>query len=160
MKKLLALLLSAALGLALAACGKGTDSAAGGFRTAELDDHGDIVIREDSITGDAAFINYETDGVTVQLLAVRDGSGTVRLGYNTCQSCSPSPYAYFVQDGDYLVCQNCGQSFTAENVGAGGGGCNPMAVDGAERADGVITVPAAGARAMADRFENWLGPTA
>ena len=161
MKKLLSLIAAVSMLLALSACGGSSKSGAeGGFRDAELDANGDIVIREEDVGENAAFINYDAGGVTVQLLAIRDSGGTVRIGYNTCQSCSPSPYAYFIQDGDKLVCQNCGLSFTAENVGAGGGGCNPMAVTDAVRDGGTITVPAAGALAVADRFVNWEGPTA
>ena len=157
MKKLGVLMMLAALLLSLAACG---GSKGGGFQDAALDENGDIVIQEADITENASLINYDADGVTVQFLAIRDSSGDVRLGYNTCQSCSPSPYAYFAQDGDKLVCQNCGLSFTAENVGAGGHGCNPAAVTDAVRADGTITIPAASALAMANRFVNWQGPTA
>ena len=148
-----------ALALVLSACGS-SEKASGSFQDAELDDNGDIVIREADISTDATFINYDVDGVTVQFIAVQDSGGVVRLGYNTCQSCSPSPRAYFAQDGDRLVCQNCGLSFTAENVGAGGYGCNPAAVTDAVRTEGNITIPVSGAAAMADRFANWQGSTA
>ena len=157
MEKVLFVLISAALLLSLAACGG--SSAEGGFRDAVLDDNGDIVIQEADITKNASYINYDAGGVTVQFLAVRAGD-SVRLAYNTCQSCSPSPRAYFVQDGDKLICQNCGQTFAAENVGQGGYGCNPAAVPNVVREDGTITIPAASALAVADRFVNWRGPTA
>ena len=164
MKKFLAALVSAALLLGLTACGgtatEGGESAAGGgFQNAVLDENGDIVIQEADITEEAAYINYDAEGVTVQFLAIRAGDD-VRLAYNTCQSCSPSPRAYFVQNGDKLVCQNCGQTFAAENVGQGGYGCNPAAVPDAVRSDGTITIPAASALAAASRFANWQGPTA
>ena len=157
MKKTLFVLITAALLLSLAACG-GSKTAGGGFQDATLDDNGNIVIQEENITKNATFINYDADGVTVQFLAVRAGDG-VRLAYNTCQSCSPSPYAYFVQDGDKLVCQNCGQTFAAENVGQGGYGCNPAAVPDAVSSGGTITIPAASALAVSNRFVNWQGPT-
>ncbi len=142
--------------LGLTACG----GSKGGFQDAALDANGDIIIQEADITENASLINYDADGVTVQFLAIRDSGGEVRLGYNTCQVCSPSPYAYFAQDGDKLVCQNCGLSFTAENVGAGGYSCNPAAISDAVWADGTITIPAASVLAVADRFVNWQGPTA
>ena len=126
-KKILVYVLLA-LALVLSACGS-SETASGVFRNAELDDNGDIVIREADISTDATFINYDVDGVTVQFIAVQDSGGVVRLGYNTCQSCSPSPRAYFAQDGDRLVCQNCGLSFSAENVGAGGLWLQPRGCD-------------------------------
>lgn len=157
MKKILVVLLSTTLLLSLTACG-GSKTVDGGFQDAALDENGDIVIQEADITKNMSYINYDADGVTVQFLAVRAGD-EVRLAYNTCQSCSPSPYAYFVQNGNKLVCQNCGLTFAAENVGAGGYGCNPAAVPDAVRADGTITIPAASALAVAERFANWQGPT-
>ena len=157
MKKILFVLVSFALLLSLTACG-GSKTVDSYFQDATLDDNGNIVIQEADITENAAYINYDADGVTVQFLAIRAGD-SVRLAYNTCQSCSPSPMAYFVQDGVKLVCQNCGQTFAAENVGQGGYGCNPAAVPDAFRSDGTITIPATSALAVSSRFVNWQGPT-
>ena len=158
MKKTVILSVLAAVVMALSACGGAAKG--GGFQDAALDENGDIVIAEADITERASFINYDAGGVTVQFLAIRGSDGDVRLAYNTCQSCSPSPLAYFVQSGDKLVCQNCGQTFAADNVGEGGYGCNPAAVPDAVWGEGAITVPAASALAVADRFANWQGPTA
>ena len=102
--------------------------------------------------------NYDVDGTTVQLLALRDDAGGIHVAFNTCQSCSPSPKAYYLQDGDRLVCQNCGFDFTADEVGITQGGCNPWPVDGIEITEEAIRIPVASVEAMAPKFANWGGP--
>ena len=51
-------------------------------------------------------LSYEYKNVTIGLLAVKDSKGNVKVVVNTCQSCDGSPYTYFVQVGDKMLCQN------------------------------------------------------
>ena len=80
------------------------------------------------IGGDAVFFPVEVDGVSMEVLAVRASDGTVRTAFNTCQSCYTSGRGYYVQEGDELVCQNCGFHFTPEQVEIQSGGCNPWPI--------------------------------
>ena len=125
---------------------------------ATLDENGNIVIKEDDITEAATFINYEVDGITIGFIAVRGTDGKVRVAFNTCQSCSPSPDAYFIQKGEYLVCQNCGSKFHIDKIGEGNGGCNPAPVKEMMQEEGIITIPVDYAETYQDKFENWNGP--
>ena len=79
----------------------------GKVKKAELNESNYIVIKESDITKEATYINYEYEGVTIGLLAVRDSKGNIKVVINTCQSCEGSPSAYFVQIGDEIQCQNC-----------------------------------------------------
>ena len=81
----------------------------------------DITIQTGDIGTDATYINYDAGGLTVQLLAVQASDGTVRLALNTCQVCRGSPYAYFVQDGDWFIYQNCGNRFATTEIGIASG---------------------------------------
>lgn len=36
---------------------------------------------------------------------------TIRTAFNTCQVCYSSGRGYYVQEGNVLVCQNCGNRF-------------------------------------------------
>ncbi|MEE3344911.1 MAG: Fe-S-containing protein, partial [Bacilli bacterium] len=81
---------------------------------AELDSDGNIVIDEEKITEEAVYISYEYEGVTIGLIAVRNSEGKVIVVVNTCQSCGGSPYAYFVQVGNKIQCQNCGNLFAID----------------------------------------------
>lgn len=104
-------------------------------------------------------VDYDKiDGTTVQVLALRDAVGTVHAAFNTCQSCSPSPKAYYLQSGDKLVCQNCKFEFTADEVGVVHGGCNPWPIDGIEITETEIRIPEASVEAMVSVFQNWAGP--
>lgn len=156
-RALLSLLVLAAL--SLAGCGSANSAHASAYQAAQLDESGNIVIQKADITSDATFLNYDSNGVTVQLLAVRADDGTVRLAYNTCQSCNPSPRAYFVQQDDQFICQNCGNRYSAEDIGLTALGCNPTTVDGVTETADTITIEKAYLDSSASRFTNWQGPT-
>lgn len=122
-----------------------------------LNEDGDLVIEKTGISETAAFADYDADGVTVQILVIADSAGNIRAAYNTCQACSPSPMAYFVQKGSSLICQNCGNAFTAEDVGASASGCNPMQIENLKETEDAIIVPASELERMRSAFENWKG---
>ncbi|MCD8088372.1 MAG: DUF2318 domain-containing protein [Oscillospiraceae bacterium] len=118
---------------------------------------GDLLIQAEDIGTEASYFDYDADGVTVEVLAVLASDGTIRLALNTCQVCNGSPYAYFVQDGDDFVCQNCLNRFSSTDVGVVSGGCNPVPITAEDytEEDGVITVPASFLEENASRFVNW-----
>lgn len=76
----------------------------GEIKRAELNENNDIVIKESDITDEADYINYEYEGVTIGLLAVKDSKRNTKVVVNTCQSCGGSPYVYFVQVGNMIQC--------------------------------------------------------
>jgi len=49
--------------------------------------------------------------------------------------CNGSPRAYFKQQGEFLVCQNCGNSFSMDMVEQERGGCNPVPITKDEKTD-------------------------
>lgn len=128
--------------------GNSSPSAAGGE---------DLVIQAGDIGASASYFDFDADGTTVQVFAVRASDDTVRLALNTCQVCSGSPYAYFEQSGDAFICQNCGNRFASTDVGRVSGGCNPVPIteDIYTEQDGTITVPASFLEENASRFINW-----
>lgn len=125
--------------------------------TAALSSGSDLTIQADEVGTQASYFDYDADGVTVEVFAVRASDGTVRLALNTCQVCNGSPYAYFVQEGDSFVCQNCKNRFASAAVGKVSGGCNPVPITESDytEQDGVITVPASFLEENAVRFVNW-----
>lgn len=125
---------------------------------ATLNDNGDVVINESDITENASFIEYESkEGITVGLLAVRASDGTVRTALNSCQVCNGSPLAYFIQKGDVVECQNCGNVFGLDMIEQERGGCNPIPIMLGEKTvtDTEIVIPAAFLEENAVKFENW-----
>lgn len=87
-----------------------------------------LVIPTADITTDASFFPVEVNGTAMEVIAVRDSSGTIRTVFNTCQICYSSGRGYYKQSGNYLVCQNCGNSFSMDQVEAEAGGCNPWPI--------------------------------
>ena len=106
----------------------------------EADELGNIVIDTTNIGSKATFYNYNADGTTIRLFAVKASDGTIRMAFNTCQVCNPSPKAYFVQNGKNFICQNCKNSFSTDNIGKERGGCNPIPITTDERIDGENTI--------------------
>lgn len=125
---------------------------------ATLNDNGDVLINEADITESASFIEYESkEGIIVGLLAVRASDGTVRTAFNSCQVCNGSPLAYFIQKGDVVECQNCGNIFGLDMIEQERGGCNPIPIMPGEKivTDTEIIIPAAFLEENAVKFENW-----
>ena len=120
-------------------------------------ENGEISINADTLTSNPMYINYDSNGTNIQLIAVKGSDGTPRLSLNTCQVCNPSPRAYFKEQNGRLVCQNCGNVFTTDSVGETTGGCNPMYID-YKNTDGKLMVSVADLDTYADQFASWDGP--
>ena len=149
-----AVVLAAALILLLPKLAQKDD---GGQASAVLPGGQDLVIQASEIGRTASYFDYDAGGTTVQVLAVRASDDTVRLALNTCQVCSGSPYAYFEQDGDTFVCQNCKNRFASVAVGQVSGDCNPVSITAEtyQEQDGTFTVLASFLEENAVRFRNW-----
>ena len=116
-----------------------------------------LVIRLDELTDEISFADCMSGQTAMRLIVRKDASGAVSLAYNTCQSCSGSPYAYYEVVGSCLVCRNCGNAFAPSAVGRVSGGCNPQPVEAYE-ADGTrVSVSEAALASAAPMFKNWKG---
>ncbi len=118
---------------------------------------GKIEIDTTNITSDVTFVNYDSNGVIIQFIVVRGTDGVVRIAFNTCQACSPSPRAYFVQEGEYLKCENCASLFHIDKIGVEKDGCNPIVVEEKEQTDNKIIIKTEYADSFRDKFVNWKG---
>lgn len=81
----------------------------------------------------ASFYKADLDGTEVELVALKDSKENLRTAFNACQVCYSSGRGYYRQEGEYLVCQNCGNSFTIDQVGIASGGCNPWPILDSDR---------------------------
>ncbi len=147
---------AAAAAVLMAGCSSGTTS--GEERgNASSTAGGRIEIIAENVSTQASYYDIEIDGTTVEIFAVLASDGSVRLAMNTCQVCNGSPYAYFEQDGDDFVCQNCGNHFSSDEIGLTSGGCNPVPIteDDYSEENGIITVSSSFLEKNAYRFSNW-----
>lgn len=109
------------------------------------------------VTEDATFYSYDNDGLNMEVIAIKASDGTIRTAFNTCQVCFGSGRAYYKQEGDKLVCQNCGNQFTADDVELIRGGCNPVPISADEKdvTDSEILISKAYLDNNKEIFENW-----
>lgn len=72
----------------------------------------------------AHYYTYMHEGRPIEFFVLKSKDGVVRAAFNACDVCYLSKKGYS-QDGDYVVCNNCGQRFPANEINDVRGGCNP-----------------------------------
>lgn len=87
-----------------------------------------VTILKSDITEEATFYPYQAGDTYMEVIAIKASDGTIRTALNTCQVCTGSGRGYYEQEGDVLVCQNCGNRFTVDQVEVIKGGCNPVPI--------------------------------
>ncbi len=95
--------------------------------TAASDGQG-ITINKADVTEKVTFFPYQSGDIDMEVIAIRASDGSVRTALNTCQVCYDSGRGYYKQEGDVLVCQNCGNRFGVDQVEVVKGGCNPVPI--------------------------------
>ena len=75
----------------------------------------------------AHYYTYMHEGRPIEFFVLKSKDGVVRAAFNACDVCYLSKKGYS-QDGDYVVCNNCGQRFPANEINDVHGGCNPSAL--------------------------------
>lgn len=75
--------------------------------------------------GKAHFFTYKTDdGVTIRYFIMKSSDGLIRAAFDACDVCWPENKGYS-QQGDVMVCNNCGRRFPSVRINEVRGGCNP-----------------------------------
>ena len=64
------------------------------------------------------------DGIMVKFFTLKSGDGVIRAAVDACDVCYKSGKGY-EQDGDVMVCTNCGRRFVSNKINEVKGGCNP-----------------------------------
>jgi hypothetical protein len=178
------ILLTLVLAIVLAGCSSGGNSDTGSAGNAEANspaattdaennnaqdnstDAGDVqeiksgenlVIPVGDITETATFYPIKVDGTAMEVLAVKAPDGTVRTAFNTCEVCYDSGRGYYKQEGNVLVCQNCGNRFKTSQVEVQSRGCNPWPIfqENKTVTDESITISYDFLSASTKVFENW-----
>ncbi|MBU5481130.1 DUF2318 domain-containing protein [Blautia sp. MSJ-19] len=136
---------------------KATDDKEDKKETTKIEKGDSLVIKTDDLSEDAAFYPIEVDGTEMEVIAVKDAEGIIRTAFNTCQICYDSGNGYYKQEGDKLVCQNCGNSFTMDQVGETAGGCNPYPIldDDKTVTEDEIQISYDFLKESSDIFANW-----
>lgn len=75
--------------------------------------------------GKARHYQYKTnEGITIKYFIIKSSDGVIRAAFDACDVCWPAGKGYY-QEGDFMVCRNCGRRFASVLVNEVKGGCNP-----------------------------------
>jgi hypothetical protein len=85
----------------------------------------------------ARYYTYVQNGKSIEFFILESKDGTVRAAFNACDVCFPAKKGY-TQDGDEMVCNNCGRRFPADQINVVQGGCNPSPLNRSAEGDTLI----------------------
>ncbi len=74
--------------------------------------------------GQARHFEYKGSDATIKYFILKSSDGIIRAAFDACDVCWPAGKGYY-QDGDHMVCRNCGRRFASVLVNVVQGGCNP-----------------------------------
>ncbi len=74
--------------------------------------------------GKARHFESVADDFKIKYFVLKSSDGIIRAAFDACDVCWPAGKGYY-QEGDYMVCRNCGRKFASVLVNEVKGGCNP-----------------------------------
>ncbi|MCP4022326.1 MAG: DUF2318 domain-containing protein [Desulfobacteraceae bacterium] len=89
-------------------------------------ENGELTIPIEQISDGKAhyFKTKADDGTMVDFFVVKSQDGIIRAAIDACDVCFKSGKGY-VQEGNIMVCTNCGRKFATDRINVVKGGCNP-----------------------------------
>ncbi|MFC2078420.1 DUF2318 domain-containing protein [Candidatus Bipolaricaulota bacterium] len=76
----------------------------------------------------ARYYTYVHNGESIEFFVLKSEDGVVRAAFNACDVCYGALRGYS-QNGQIMVCNNCGRQFPADRINIVQGGCNPSPLD-------------------------------
>jgi uncharacterized membrane protein len=73
----------------------------------------------------------------VNFFVLRSSDGVIRAAFDACDVCYREKKGYH-QEGDLMVCNNCGQVFPSVKINVLKGGCNPAPLDRAVQGEYLV----------------------
>ena len=102
------------------------------------DTNGEVRINIGDVSdGKAHYYTYKKEGKTIKFFVVKSPDGVIRAAFDACDVCWPAGKGYF-QDGDEMVCRNCGRRFASVLVNEVQGGCNPAPLNRSIEGDQLV----------------------
>jgi len=75
--------------------------------------------------GRARYFKYDaSNGLKIRYFIMKSSDGVIRAAFDSCDVCWTANKGYR-QEGDVMVCNNCGQRFPSVKINEIKGGCNP-----------------------------------
>jgi uncharacterized membrane protein len=74
--------------------------------------------------GKARHFQHIAGEFNIKYFVLKSSDGVIRAAFDACDVCWPAGKGYY-QEGDHMVCRNCGRRFASVLVNEVKGGCNP-----------------------------------
>ena len=74
--------------------------------------------------GKARHFEHVDGKFNIRYFILKSSDGIIRAAFDACDVCWPANKGYY-QEGDHMVCRNCGRRFASVLVNEVQGGCNP-----------------------------------
>ena len=98
----------------------------------------DIRIPLAELSNKARFFDFKTaDNSAVRFFAVKSSDGAYRVALDACDTCYHAKKGYH-QEGDDMICNNCGLKFPSAKINEVHGGCNPISLPRAVEGDTLV----------------------
>ena len=88
--------------------------------------------------GRAHFFSYKNGATSIDFFVLKSRDGVMRAAFDACDVCYRDKQGYR-QEGDEMVCVNCGQRFHSNLINEVKGGCNPAPLERRE-SDGRLLI--------------------
>lgn len=100
---------------------------------------GEILIPVASVNdGKAHYFIYSGESQDVKFFVLKSADGKIRAAFDACDVCFHSKKGYS-QEGEFMICNNCGRKFHSDRINVVEGGCNPAPLNRVER-DGQLVI--------------------
>ena len=74
--------------------------------------------------GQTHYYSFVDSGKSIDFFILKSSDGVVRAAFDACDVCFGAHKGYR-QEGDLMICNNCGQQFPSVRINEVKGGCNP-----------------------------------
>jgi uncharacterized membrane protein len=115
----------------------------------------EITVKASSVDdGKAHYFNTTLpDGNPVYFFIVKSPDGKLRAAANGCQVCGDALQG-FRQEGDYMVCNTCGNKYPLNKIATEKGGCNPVPINPDLKVNGGnVSIPLSDLKSIRSFFE-------
>ncbi len=89
--------------------------------------NGQVSLDASEISDAAKFYSFNSDNADIKFFVLKSSDGKIRAAFDACQVCYSRKLGY-EQDGDQMICKNCGNIFPAIKISEEKGGCNPVPI--------------------------------
>lgn len=87
------------------------------------------------------YAHKSPEGIEVRYFVLKSSDGIIRAAFDACDVCWRANKGY-TQDGDVMICNNCGRRFASVKVNEVKGGCNPAPLQ-RQMVDGKVLIKVA-----------------